>query len=107
MPSKSTDDKSSRSRRRRRRSSQDSSPEVRKRSLTPKKRKKSESPDPLRDEPKNIISFDEEYLTDNDEVYPEKSGDERKFTLNLQNDMLEVGISADDFIDDAIAMLPR
>ena len=73
--------------------------------MTPKKRKKSESPDPLRDEPKNIISFDEEYLTDNDEVNP--SGDERKFTLNLQNDMLEVGISADDFIDDAIAMLPR
>lgn len=58
----------------------------------------------MRDEPK-MISLDEEYLTDNDEVY--EKGDERKFTLNLQNDMLEVGISADDFIDDAIAMLPK
>ena len=61
----------------------------------------------MRDEPKNIISLDEEYLTDNDEVYDQEKGDERKFTLNLQNDMLEVGISADDFIDDAIAMLPK
>lgn len=102
VPEKSNTSENSSSRRRRRRSSH-SSPEVRKRSLTPKKRKKSESPDPLRDEP-NTISLDEEYLTDNDEVY--ENGDERKFTLNLQNDMLEVGISADDFIDDAIAMLP-
>jgi len=54
-----------------------------------------------------MISLDEEYLTDNDEVYDQEKGDERKFTLNLQNDMLEVGISADDFIDDAIAMLPN
>ena len=54
-----------------------------------------------------MISLDEEYLTDNDEVYDQENGDERKFTLNLQNDMLEVGISADDFIDDAIAMLPK
>lgn len=61
----------------------------------------------MRDEPKNMISLDEEYLTDNDEVYDQENGDERKFTLNLQNDMLEVGISADDFIDDAIAMLPK
>ena len=61
----------------------------------------------MRDEPKNMISLDEEYLTDNDEVYDQERGDERKFTLNLQNDMLEVGISADDFIDDAIAMLPK
>lgn len=61
----------------------------------------------MRDEPKNMISLDEEYLTDNDEVYDQEKGDERKFTLNLQNDMLEVGISADDFIDDAIAMLPK
>ena len=61
----------------------------------------------MRDEPKNMISLDEEYLTDNDEVYDQEKGDERKFTLNLQNDMLDVGISADDFIDDAIAMLPK
>ena len=54
-----------------------------------------------------MISLDEEYLTDNDEVYDQEKGDERKFTLNLQNDMLDVGISADDFIDDAIAMLPK